>query len=195
MGDHMQMARDMPARPGDAGKAEEIVKAARGGLARYPDSASAERDGYKPFHETGKLGEEVHFTNMRTAMAEARHIDYEYPGSILFTRTNQGLRSVGVMYTAPGKSNAAELDDRAPLSKASWHRHVDFCFSSSGSQTDKAAGLGFTGIIHDEAACTKAGGYWLPLLFGWMTHICPGRADPWNGEKMHAGSAVMTHQM
>ena len=41
------------------------------------------------------------------------------------------------------------------------------------------------GSIDTEAACRAAGGYWVPLAFGWMTHVYPNESDPeriWLGE-------------
>lgn len=194
MGGHMQMSRKVPARPGDAQRAGAIVAAARGVLARYPDVAAAARDGYRPFHQTGAIGEEVHYTSIGYGAAEGRKIDYAHPGSILFVRTRDGLKPAGVMYGAPNQASAADLDARVPLSAATWHRHVDFCYptkpaASSGANDPR---FGFDGSIHDKAACEQAGGYFLPLAFGWMTHVYPGRADPWGGEHMDPGHAMHT---
>lgn len=194
MGAHMQMTRKAPAAAGDAARAAAIVTTARAVLARYPDVAAAARDGYRPFHQTGAVGEEVHYSSIGYGGAEARKIDYAHPGSILFERTSQGLRPVGVMYAAPGQATAADLDARAPLSRATWHRHVDFCYPKAAA---KAAAddprFGFAGTIHDKATCEQARGYWLPLAFGWMTHVYPARRDPWGGEHMDPGHAMQAH--
>ncbi|MGH7779461.1 MAG: hypothetical protein ACREQR_06515 [Candidatus Binataceae bacterium] len=37
--------------------------------------------------------------------------------------------------------------------------------------------FGFTGKIHDAAACKSAGGNFLPLAFGWMVHVYPFAGD------------------
>jgi hypothetical protein len=37
--------------------------------------------------------------------------------------------------------------------------------------------FGFTGKIHDAAACRAAGGNFLPLAFGWMVHVYPFAGD------------------
>jgi hypothetical protein len=88
---------------------------------------TAAHDGYKPFFPSGKIGEEIHYTNYRYRRKEQQHIDYSRPGSILYKRTPEGLNAVGVMYTAPADATPQQLNAIAPLSIATWHRHVDFC--------------------------------------------------------------------
>jgi hypothetical protein len=127
MGNHMQMSLKGKPQPGDEQRARRIVDAARSVLGHYSDVNTALKAGYRPFHPTGKLGEEVHFTNYRYNRLEQRHVDYDRPGSILYKRTPQGMRAVGVMYTAPQDSAPEHLNSIAPLSIATWHRHVDFC--------------------------------------------------------------------
>ena len=185
MGAHMQMSRRAPAQPGDLARGAEIITAARNVLRRYPDVASAERDGYRPFHQTGQLGEEIHYTSIGYGYSESRHVDYAHPGSLLFRRTAQGLKSVGVMYSAPGNATTATLNAIAPLSLASFHRHVDFCLARGReAETSQDPRFGYEGILHTQATCKKAGGYWLPLAFGWMTHVYPDEAQVWGGEEM-----------
>jgi hypothetical protein len=73
------------------------------------------------------MGEEIHYTNYRCRRKEQQHVDYIRPGSILYKRTPEGLKAVGVMYTAPTEASPQQLDAIAPLSIATWHGHVDFC--------------------------------------------------------------------
>lgn len=183
---HMQMSARQPARPGDRERAAAIVAAAREALRRYPTAEAARRAGYRPFGETGRMGEEVHFTSLGHSFAEGRRIDHDQPGSLLFRRTPRGLVPVGVMYAAPNQTGAANLDARAPLSVATWHRHVNFCWALGREREAENAGprFGYAGSIADEATCRRERGYWLPLAFGWMTHVYPERADPWGGEDM-----------
>src|ERR1700691_1089312 len=124
---HMHMSLTSDAPPRDAERATEILNAAAGVLSRYRDVKTAVRDGYKPFFPTGKIGEEIHYTNYRFQRLERQHIEYSRPSSILYKRTADGLKAVGVMYTAPTHSTPAQLNAIAPLSVATWHRHVDFC--------------------------------------------------------------------
>ena len=191
MGKHMQMSVRQPPQPGDAARAEDIRAAARRVLETYRDVADAEAEGYAPFAPTGKMGEEVHYTHHWRAGNEKDAIDLPRPGSILYKRTPKGMRAVGVMYTAPRKSTPEELDKRVPLSVGVWHRHVHFCGWPSGAPRKDWDGpnarFGFAGSIGDEATCKAAGGYWIPLALGWMTHIYPnetGRDKIWIGDQM-----------
>ena len=181
MGSHMQMSLRGKAQTGDQERAQRIVASARGVIAHYSDVKTALRDGYKPFHPTGKMGEEVHYTNYRFARLEQRHTDYDRPGSILYKRTPQGMQAVGVMYTAPQDSTPEQLNAVAPLSIATWHRHVDFCGGPRSSPLAEMA-------IHTEEACKEAQGLWIPVVFGWMTHVYPNAKSPgdvWAGMDMH----------
>ncbi len=190
MGAHMQASRRAPEQPGDRARGARIVAAASEVLRRYPDVASAEHAGYRPFHTTGKLGEEVHYTSIGYAYAEGRHVDYARPGSLLFRRTARGLEPAGVMYAAPNTATAATLDAIAPLSLATFHRHVDFCIAQGrDAETSRDRRFGYDGSLHTQADCKRAGGYWLPVAFGWMTHVYPNQPRIWGGEEMKMGEA------
>jgi hypothetical protein len=188
MGNHMQMSLQGKPQPGDEQRAERIVVAARAVLARYADVNLALRDGYKPFHPTGRMGEEVHYTNYRFALREQQHVDYGQPGSILYRRTSAGMKAVGVMYTAPRDSTPEQLNGIAPLSIATWHRHVDFCAGprtlSMSEQFGPGAQFGPQGSIQTEDACIAAHGLWIPVVFGWMTHVYPDERQTWAGMDM-----------
>lgn len=192
MGNHMQMSLKAKAQPGDEQRAQQIVAAAKKAVAHYANVDTALSDGYKPFHPTGKMGEEVHYTNYRLARLEHKHVDYEHPGSILYKRTAAGMEAVGVMYSAPQGATAELLNAVAPLSVATWHRHVDFCGGPSSlpasEQFGPHASFGFRGSIHAEKACNDAQGLWVPVVFGWMTHVYPNAKDPgsvWAGMGMN----------
>jgi hypothetical protein len=192
MGNHMQMSLQGGAQPGDAQRAREILEAARQVLARYADVNLALQDGYKPFHPTGRMGEEVHYTNYHFARREQKDIDYRQPGSILYRRTADGMKAVGVMYTAPRDSTSERLNEIAPLSVATWHRHVDFCGGPRSLPLSEQFGpdgsFGPQGSIHTEEACTAAHGLWIPVVFGWMTHVYPDDRDAWGGMDMQMDS-------
>ena len=192
MGDHMQMSLKWIPEPGDEQRAARIVAAARRVVARYSDGETAVRAGYRPFHPTGKMGEEVHYTNYRYARLEQRAVNYDRPASILYKRTPQGMQAVGVMYTAPQNATPEQLNAVAPLSIATWHRHVDFCGGPRGlsfqEQFGPHARFGMLGSIHTEAACAEAHGLWIPVVFGWMTHVYPDARTPggvWPGMDPH----------
>ena len=192
MGNHMQMSLQNESQPGDEQRAQEIVAAAHQVLIRYADVNVALRDGYKPFHPTGQVGEEVHYTNYRFASRERRHVDYNQPGSILYRRTPEGMKAVGVMYTAPRDSTPEQLNSVAPLSVATWHRHVDFCAGPRtlplSEQFGPHAQFGPQGSIHTEDACRAAHGLWIPVVFGWMTHVYPDDKQAWAGMDMEMES-------
>jgi hypothetical protein len=186
---HMQMSLTGDAAPRDAERATEILNAAAGVLSRYRDVKTAVRDGYKPFFPTGKIGEEIHYTNYRFRRLERQHIEYSRPGSILYKRTADGLKAVGVMYTAPTDSTPAQLNAIAPLSVATWHRHVDFCGGPKtlpkSEQFGPNARFGPQGSIHSEEECVAAQGLWIPVVLEWMTHVYPNEPQRWGG--MHMG--------
>lgn len=188
MGNHMQMSLKGPPQPGDDKRAQEIVAAARSVLVRYADVDVALRDGYKPFHPTGRMGEEVHYTNYRFARKEQQLVDYHQPGSILYKRTPDGMKAVGVMYTAPRDASPERLNEIAPLSVATWHRHVDFCTGPRtlplSEQFGPHAQFGPMGSIHTEDDCASARGLWIPVVFGWMTHVYPDDKQAWAGMDM-----------
>jgi len=191
MGNHMQMSVKGKTQPGDDERAQQIIIAARAVLARYADVNTALTDGYKPFHPTGRMGEEVHYTNYRYGRQANQHVNYDHPTSILYKRTQEGMKAVGVMYTAPQDATAEQLNAVVPLSIASWHRHVDFCGGPKSlpiaEQFGPHAQFGMQGSLHTEEACKQAGGLWLPVVFGWMVHVYPNAAEPseiWGGTHM-----------
>jgi len=188
MGRHMQMSLKGDPAPGDAERATEILAAADAVLSRYRDVETAVRDGYKPFFPTGRMGEEIHYTNYRYRRKEQLKVDYTRPGSILYKRTAEGLKAVGVMYTAPADDTPEQLNAIAPLSIATWHRHVDFCGGPrnlpASEQFGPNARFGPQGSIHTEEACLAAQGLWIPVVFNWMTHVYPNEREKWGGMDM-----------
>jgi len=185
---HMQMSLKGDAAPGDAERADDILKAAAAVLVHYRNVKTAAHDGYKPFLPSGKIGEEIHYTNYRYRRKEQQHVDYSRPGSILYKRTAEGLKAIGVMYTAPTDATPQQLDAIAPLSVATWHRHVDFCGGPkslpAAEQFGPNARFGPQGSIHTEGACSAARGLWIPVVLNWMTHVYPNEQPQWGGMNM-----------
>lgn len=185
---HMQMSLKGDPKPGDDARATEILGAAAAVLSQYRDVNAAVRDGYKPFFPAGKIGEEIHYTNYRYRRIEQQRVDYTRPSSILYKRTEAGLRAVGVMYTAPADAKPGQLDAIAPLSIATWHRHVDFCGGPKSLPTSDQFGpnarFGPQGSIHTEAACSASQGLWIPVVLNWMTHVYPNEEKKWGGMDM-----------
>ena len=189
---HMQMSLKGDPAPGDSARAAQILAAADAVLSHYREVKTALRDGYKPFFPSGRIGEEIHYTNYSYRRKEQRQIDYSHPGSILYKRTEEGLKAVGVMYTAPVDASPQQLDAIAPLSVATWHRHVDFCGGprnlSASEQFGPNARFGPQGSIHTEEACQAAQGLWIPVVLEWMTHVYPNLPEKWGGMDMEAGA-------
>jgi hypothetical protein len=185
---HMQMSLKGEAAPGDAERATEILTTASAVLTKYRDVNTAVHDGYKPFFPSGKIGEEIHYTNYRYRRLEQQHIDYIRPSSILFKRSADGLKAIGVMYTAPTDSTPEQLNAIAPLSVATWHRHIDFCGGPRSlpqrEQFGPNARFGPQGSIHTEEECTAAHGLWIPVVLEWMTHVYPNESQQWGGMHM-----------
>jgi hypothetical protein len=193
---HMQMSLKAEPAPGDAERAAGILSAAGDVLLHYRDVKTAVHDGYKPFFPTGKIGEEIHYTNYHRRRLEQQHIDYCRPGSILYKRTPEGLKAIGVMYTAPTEATPEQLNAVAPLSFATWHRHVDFCGGPKSlpksEQFGPNARFGPQGSIHTEEACTAAQGLWIPLVLDWMTHVYPKEQQKWGGMDMDIEAGAPT---
>jgi hypothetical protein len=196
---HMQMAVRQPPKPGDEARAAGLIEAARQVARRYADVRVAERDGYRQFGGKPRVSDEVHYVSVRFGHAESKALNPLQPGSLLYRATPQGMEMIGAMYSAPGDATPQELDARAPLSIAHWHRHVDFCGAPVHTPAHESEGpgarYGFQGSIHTEAECARANGLWIPLAFGWMAHVYPN-ADPasvWGGEHMKPGDAGTGH--
>jgi hypothetical protein len=102
------------------------------------------------------------------------------------------MKAVGVMYTAPRDSTPEQLNGVAPLSIATWHRHVDFCggplTKPLSEQFGPGAQFGPQGSIQTEDACIAAHGLWIPVVFGWMTHVYPDERQTWAGMDMQMES-------
>jgi hypothetical protein len=185
---HMQMSVKGDSAPGDDARASSILAAADAVLSKYSDVNTAVYDGYKSFFPSGKIGEEIHYTNYHRRRLEQQHIDYSHPSSILYKRTAEGLKAIGVMYTAPTDSTPEQLNAVAPLSIATWHRHVDFCGGPrslpKNEQFGPNARFGPQGSIHTEEDCAAAQGLWIPVVLEWMTHVYPNESEQWGGMHM-----------
>jgi len=94
-------------------------------------------------------------------MEAAFRLNPDHPTSLLYEKTNDGgYKLIGVMYTAPARVNADELDTRVPLSIARWHEHVNFCGAPRGRESEyfgPKAKFGLLGSISTEPECAAAG--------------------------------------
>jgi hypothetical protein len=191
MGPHMKMTALRAPQPGDAEKAQAVVVAARSVMEKYKDYHVALDDNFKIFHP--ELPQKMyHFTNYRYAMEVGLTFNPEHPTSLLYEKTGDGYRLVGVMYTAPKRFTEDDLNQRIPLSIAQWHEHVNFCRAPEGKRLESFGPhpkFGLNGSITTEAECTAAGGEFHPLIFNWMVHLYPNEKDPahiWSVDRQHA---------
>lgn len=180
MGPHMRMTALREFRPGDRERADEIAWTARMTLAKYQDYKAALEDGFKIF--LPRVPQKVyHFTNYLYGMEAALHFDPERPTSLLYEKTSDGYRLVGAMYTALAQAAEDELDQRIPLSVAQWHQHVNFCLPPANRKREifqPHTRFGLAGSISTKDECEKAGGKFIPRMFGWMVHVYPFEKKP-----------------
>jgi mono/diheme cytochrome c family protein len=197
---HMEMTLPANASPADLARGSVILASARALMTKYANVEDAERDGYAKFLPGLPLPHE-HYTNRANALrANVGTFDPAVPTSLIYKRTGHGLAIEGVMYTAPNRFDAAQLDARVPLSLGTWHRHVDFCWAPAGTYGD--ARFGFSGTIRTQAACDAAGGRFTPRIFAWMVHVWPTETTPskiWavdadDMEMEHAGPVAIADQ-
>jgi hypothetical protein len=191
MGPHMKMTALRAPQPGDAEKAQKVAETARGVMEKYKDYQVALNDGFKIFHPEVPQ-KQYHFTNYRYAFEAAFKFNPEHPTSLLYEKTGDGYRLVGVMYTAPKRYTEDDLNQRIPLSIAQWHEHVNFCKAPEGHKQDFLSPnpkFGLRGSITTQAECNAAGGEFHPVIFNWMVHLYPlekDAANVWSVDRQHA---------
>jgi hypothetical protein len=180
MGPHMKMTTLRDLKPGDQEKADQVVAAARKAAEKYIDYKVALADGYKIFLPNVPQ-KQYHFTNYRYAFEAAIQFNPEHPTSLLYEKTGDEYKLIGVMYTAPKNSNWNELDQRIPLSIAQWHAHINLCMPPSDRKNEAwgpNAKFGLAGSITTKEGCDAAGGKFMPQIFGWMVHVYPFEQKP-----------------
>jgi hypothetical protein len=179
MNQHMFMTDLQPKSPGDDQRAAEIIDLLQKSLAKYTDYKVALADGYQIF--LPKIPQPMyHFTNYRNAFQALFLFNPAHPTSLLYKKTATGYELIGAMFTAPKRATEQELDARVPLSVARWHEHVNLCMPPKGAPLLQAdwKQFGLAGSIATQDACVKAGGRWIPQIFGWMVHVYPFETDP-----------------
>jgi len=195
---HMEMTPPRPPAPGDRARAAAIAAELRSAIARYRDTATAVRDGYRMFAPQIKNQKVYHFTRGWSAVDAAFRFDPSKPTSLLYTRGADGVFIlVGGMYTAPKRFSLDKLDERIPLSVARWHKHVNWCVPPRGhaarwlERTNGQPVFGPESPIATKPACDAVGGVFHPSPLGWMVHAnVMTSSDPaaiWGDE--HAGHA------
>lgn len=193
MGPHMKMTALRRTQAGDEQRARQIVDEARAAMSQYQDYHAALNDGFKIFLPNVPQ-KQYHFTNYMNGFDASFEFDPEHPTSLLYDKTPDGYKLVGVMYTAPPSFSEDELNARVPLSVAQWHEHVNFCFPPKGRESEmwqRSPKFGMAGSISTKAACHEAGGRFVPLIFGWMVHVYPYEKNP---EDIWAMGPGMKHE-
>jgi hypothetical protein len=79
---HMQMSLKRNSSLDDEARAAQILAAANPVLIQDRDVNTALRDGYKPFFPTGRIGEEIHYTNYHRRRLEQPNARFGPQGSI-----------------------------------------------------------------------------------------------------------------
>ena len=78
------------------------------------------------------------------------------------------------MYTMPKWASEDQLNERVPLSMATWHLHTNLCIPPKGQRlAADYSKFGLRGSITTQEACDAAGGKFYPVIFGWMVHVYP----------------------
>jgi hypothetical protein len=182
---HMHMTGQRPTAPGDQLRADEIVSQLRAGVEKYKDYHVALKDGYKIFLPNLPQPE-YHFTNYWNGFLEAFNFDPSRPTSLLYKRTATGYELVGAMYTMPKRATEEQLNQRVPLSVATWHLHTNLCMPPKDERrTADYTKFGLKGSITTQEACDAAGGRFFPVIFGWMVHVYPYEDSSQKAFAMH----------
>jgi hypothetical protein len=192
MGPHMKMTALRAPQPGDKEKADEVVEVARKVSKKYEDYKVALADGFQIFLPNLPQ-KQYHFTNYGYASEARMHFNPEHPTSVLYEKSGDGYKFIGLMYTAAKGTDEDELNSRIPLSIAQWHAHVNLCMPPAdkrGEAMGPHAKFGLAGSIASKNDCDAAGGKFVPQIFGWMVHVYPFEQKPedvWSVERQGHG--------
>ena len=161
--------------PGDEEQAAQALQTIRQAIEQYKNYRVALNRGFRPF-QPGVSQPYYHFTKKLNRFKAPLTFDLAQPTSLLYRKTDQGYDLVGVLYAMAKESGERELNAVVPLSVAQWHAHVNVCIPPKGT-TDWSR-FGVRGSIATEAECKKAGGWFIPQLFGWMLPVFPFKESP-----------------
>jgi hypothetical protein len=170
---HMHMTARRPENAADDARARDVVVKLREGMEKYRDYHVALDDGFKIF--LPKLPQpEYHFSSRRNGFLGNFKFDPERPTSLLYKKTATGYELVGAMYTMPRNSTEDQLNERIPLSVASWHLHTNLCIPPLMHMKNADwTKFGLTGSIATQETCDAANGHFFPVVLGWMVHVYP----------------------
>src|SRR5262249_30765974 len=153
MSAHMTMTEHRTEQPGDAARANEIANQLRAGIAKYKDYRVALADGFQIFLPDIPQ-KEYHFTSYRNGFLQSIHFDPARPTSLLYRKTSNGYELEGAMYTMPRQASEEQLNERVPLSIATWHLHTNLCMPPA-DQVKSAdwTKFGLRGSIATQETC------------------------------------------
>src|SRR6516225_1384519 len=161
---HMYMTTMRKQTPEDRQRANEIVEQLRAGIEKYKDYHVALNEGYRIFLPNLPQPE-YHFTNYTNGFLEAFTFDPARPTSLLYRPTADGYELVGAMYTMPRRATEEQLNERVPLSVATWHLHTNLCVPPKGERKNADwTKFGLRGSITTQEACETAGGTFHPVI-------------------------------
>jgi hypothetical protein len=170
---HMHTTAMRQQTPADVQRANEIAAQLRSGIEKYKDYHVALNDGYRIFLPNLPQPE-YHFTNYTNGFMASLRFDPAQPTSLLYRKTADGYELLGAMYTMPKRATEDQLNERVPLSVATWHLHTNLCVPARGERlTADWTKFGLQGSITTQDACDAAGGKFYPSIFGWMVHVYP----------------------
>jgi hypothetical protein len=172
---HVKWTVKRKASPEDDERAAQAVQTLRQAIEKYRDYRVALNKGFQPFLPNVPQPH-YHFTKKLNGFKAALAFDSAQPTTLLYRRVGKDYELVGAMYMAPKDASERELHARVPLSVAQWHAHINVCLPPKG--TSDWAAFGVRGSIATEAECKKAGGRFVPQLFGWMLPVYPFKDQP-----------------
>jgi len=172
---HVKWTAKRKADPEDDERAAQVVQTLKLAIEKYKDHRVALNKGFQPFLPNVPQPY-YHFTKKFHGFKSALAFDPAQPTTLLYQRVGKDYELIGAMYMASKDASERELHALVPLSLAQWHAHVNVCIPPKG--TSDWAMFGVRGSIATEAECKKAGGRFVPQLFGWMLPVYPFKDTP-----------------
>jgi hypothetical protein len=126
--DHGHMAENGTPTAAEQAAADRLVAATRSEAARYSDSATAEKDGYRPVTPFAFYGARAAHYQRDVAILDGRLLDPRRPEHLIYLKSpDSRLTLIGVMYLAPPGQGPPI---GGPLTF--WHTHDDLCANRLG---------------------------------------------------------------
>ena len=172
---HVKWTAKRKADPGDDERAAQVVQTLTQAIEKYKDHRVALNKGFRPFLPNVPQPY-YYFTKKLDRFKAPLAFDPAQPTALLYRQAGKDYGLIGALYMASKDASERELHALVPLSVAQWHAHVNVCIPPKG--TSDWARFGVRGSIATEAECGKAGGRFVPQLFGWMLPAYPFKSTP-----------------